>query len=144
SPSLECLDHISLNARVPQEHPRLINEEGFKAGGDLPVGNDRVRAMQDVKKQGFQKFWVSAHLLEVEALKLRKRNCVRRIVEEKAELTAANPLGKPLAVIVAQRVRQYTQGAKIRLDFVETFDLAIEVALCGGIEFTQTGTLQKD
>ena len=46
-------------------------------------------------------------------------------------------------MVVTQGVCQDAQGAKIRLNFVEAFDLAIEVALCGGIEFSQTGTLRR-
>src|SRR5712691_9275951 len=47
-PGLQCLDNITLNARILQEHPSLINQERFEAGGDLSVGNNGIGSMQDV------------------------------------------------------------------------------------------------
>src|SRR5580692_2351940 len=69
SPRLEGFDHIPLNSRVLQKHPRFVDEERLENGSNLPVGNDGVGPMQDVEEQRFQEFWVLAHVLEVEALK---------------------------------------------------------------------------
>src|SRR5215469_16360208 len=69
SPGLECLDNVSLNARILQEDPGFVDEESLEGRGDLAVGDDRVRAMQDVEKQGFEKLRILAQALEVEALK---------------------------------------------------------------------------
>src|SRR5262249_12003713 len=52
-PSFERFYDISLNVRVSEEHPSLVNEEGFECGGDLSVGDNRVGAVQDVKEQWF-------------------------------------------------------------------------------------------
>src|SRR5437762_13763294 len=49
-PRLERLDDVSLNAWVLEEDPRLIDKECLECRADLPVGNDCVRAMQDVEK----------------------------------------------------------------------------------------------
>src|SRR5260370_12553985 len=68
-PSLECLDDISLDGRVLQEDPRLVDEESFENGANLPVRDDGVGAMQDVEEQRLQEFGVLTHTLKVEALK---------------------------------------------------------------------------
>src|SRR6202521_4558291 len=49
-PGLEGLNDVPLNARVPQKHPRFVDEEGFEHGRNLPIGDDGIGAMQDVEK----------------------------------------------------------------------------------------------
>src|SRR5580692_8300989 len=66
SPRLERLDDVPLNARILQKYPCLVYEKRFEYGTDLPVTNDRVRAMQDIKQKWFKKFRVLAHFLKVE------------------------------------------------------------------------------
>src|ERR1051326_2484204 len=45
-PSFERFDDISLNVRVSEEYPCLINQERFKNGGDFSIRNDRVGAVR--------------------------------------------------------------------------------------------------
>src|SRR5256884_5444317 len=68
SPGLERLHNVSLNARILQEDPGLVDEESLERRADLAVGDDRVGAMQDVEKQRFEKLGILAQALEVEAL----------------------------------------------------------------------------
>ena len=81
--------------------------------------------MQDVEEQWFEKFRIPAHLLEVEALEARKGNGVLRIVEEKSELSPAQPPGESVRQIPRQSVRQNIEGTKRRLERVEIFDLFV-------------------
>src|SRR5258708_18166540 len=69
-PGLQRLYDVSLNARVLEKDPSLINEKGLECRADLSVRDDGVRSMQDVKEQGFEKFGILAHPLEVETLEL--------------------------------------------------------------------------
>src|SRR5579862_170814 len=93
-PRLERLDDVPLNARILQKYPCLVYEKRFEYGTDLPVTDDRVRAMQDVKQKRFEKFRVLAHFLKVETLETGKGNRVFRIIEEESELAAACPFRK--------------------------------------------------
>ncbi len=76
APRLERLHYVSLNAWVLEEDPSLIDEESFEGCADLPVGDDRVGAMQDVEEQGFEKFRILTHPLEVETLESGERDRV--------------------------------------------------------------------
>src|ERR1700740_1835036 len=104
-PRLERLDDVPLNARILQKYPCLVYEKRFEYGTDLPITNDRVRAMQDVKQKRLEKFRVLAHFLKVKTLKMGKGNRVFRIIEEESELAAACPFRKPVRNAMAQRVR---------------------------------------
>src|SRR5437870_13324835 len=48
SPGLERLHNVSLNARILQEDPGLVDEESLERRADLAVGDDRVGAMQEI------------------------------------------------------------------------------------------------
>src|ERR1700730_2995622 len=104
SPRLECLDDVPLNARILQEYPCLVYKKRFEYGADLPVTNDRVRAMQDVKQKRFEKFRVLAHFLKVKALETGKGNRVFRIIEEESELASACPFRKSVGNTMTQSV----------------------------------------
>src|ERR1700741_5286135 len=103
-PRFERLDDVPLNTRILQKYPCLVYEKRFEYGTDLPVTNDRVRAMQDIKQKRFKKFRVLAHFLKVETLETGKGNRFFRMVEEKSELTAARPFRKPIRNAMAQSV----------------------------------------
>ena len=111
-PGLERFDHVSLDGGVLQEHPGLVDEEGFENGTDLAVRDDGIRAMQDVEEQWFQKFRVLAHALEVEALEAGKGNRVFGVVEKESELSAASPFGEPVRNVAPERVRQHAERAE--------------------------------
>ena len=134
APSLQGFDDVALNARVLQEHPGFIDEEGFENRGDLAVRDDRIRTMQNVKEQRLQKFRVLAHALEVEALEAREGNRVLDIVEEKSELAAASPLREAARNIVPERVRQHAQRAQRGVHCIQVFNLMKEFALSGRVE----------
>src|ERR1700723_407535 len=91
-PSLESLDDIPLNDRIPEEHPRLVDEECLEHLRNLFVTNHGICPVEDVEQEGFKKFRVLAHSLKIETLKTRKRNCVLGVVEKKTELPASRPL----------------------------------------------------
>ena len=144
APGLEGLDHVPLNGRVLQKHPRFVDEEGFENGGNLPVRDDGVGAMQDVEEQRFQKFRVLAHALEVEALKAGERNRVFGVVEEESELAAAGPFGEAARNVVPQGVRQHAQRAQRRVHRIQVFDLVEEIAFGGRVEFARPLPLNQD
>src|SRR5882724_9323670 len=143
SPCFERLGDVLLDARIPKENPSLVDEERFERGGNSAIGNDFVRAMQDVEQQRFEEFRIPAHLLEVEALEARKGNGVLRIVEEKSELSAAQPLGESVRQISRQSVRQNIEGAQRRLERVEIFDLFVKRPIALWIELAD-GAAEKN
>ena len=57
-----------------------------------------------------------------------------RIVEEKSELSPAQPLGESVRQISRQSVRQNIEGAKRRLERVEIFDLFVKRPIALRIE----------
>src|SRR5579863_1766863 len=103
APGLEGLDDVLLDAGIAKKNPCLINEECFEHGGDVAIGDNFIRTMENVKKKRFEEFRVAAHLLEVEALKARKGNSVLGVVEEKTKLAAAHPFGKGVGELARQR-----------------------------------------
>src|SRR6202040_2712404 len=94
SPGLERFDDVFLNARIPQKYPSFVDEERFEEVRNLVVADNRARAVQDIEEQRLQNIRVSAHLLEIEALKSRKRDGVFGIIEKKSELSAASPFAE--------------------------------------------------
>src|ERR1700736_2289201 len=91
APSLERLDDVSLDARIPKKRPRLIDEERFENVRDLAVGDDLVCAMEDVEKKRLKNLRVLFHPLKIEALESRKTYRVFGIVEEESELPTRRP-----------------------------------------------------
>ena len=69
-PGLQRFHNVPLDARVLQEHPCFIDEEGFEDLGDLPVGDDGVGPVEDIEEQRFKEFRVLAHPLKVKTLEL--------------------------------------------------------------------------
>src|ERR1700680_1968654 len=123
SPGLERLDDVPLNARILQKYPCLVYEKRFEYGTDLPVTNDRVRAMQDVEQERFENFGVLAHFLEVETLETGKGNRVFRIIEEESELAAACPFRKPVRNTMTQRVYQNSKRSERWVNRIQILDL---------------------
>src|ERR1700739_292276 len=134
APGLEGLGYILLDAGIPQENPGLVDEERFERRGDLPVGNDIVGSVQDVKQERFKEFRIPAHLLEIETLEAGEGDGVLRVVEEESELAAAQPLGQRVGEVPGKRVRKHIQGAKRGGEKVEVFDLLVEGPVGSGIE----------
>src|ERR1700685_2136013 len=99
--------------------------------------------MQDIEEQRFQKFWVLAHALEVEALKVGERNGVFGVVEQESELAASGPFGEAARNVVPERVRQHAQRAQRRVHRIQVFDLVEEVALGGRVELTRPLSLDQ-
>src|ERR1700684_2195753 len=97
--------------------------------------------MQDIEEQRFQKFWVLAHALEVEALKARERNGVLGVVEGASELAASGSFGEGARNVMPERVRQHAQRAQRRVHRIQVFDLVEEVALGGRVELTRSLSL---
>ena len=58
---------------------------------DFAVGDDVIRAMEDVEKERLKNLWVLLHPLKIEALEPRKTYCVFGIVKEESELPASRP-----------------------------------------------------
>jgi len=104
APSLQRFDHVSLNARILQEYPCLVDEECLESGADLPICDDRVGPMQDVEELWLQQFGILAHPLKVEALEPGEGDRVFGIVEEKSELPASRPLCQALGHAVTENV----------------------------------------
>src|SRR6202050_1861094 len=144
APSLESLDDIALNTGILQEDPRFIDEENFEHGGNLPVRDDRIGAVQDVEEQRFQKFRILTHALKVEGLKAGKRNRVFGVVEQESELAAASPFGEAAGEVMAQGIREHTQGAQRRIHCIQIFDLLEEVALACRVELARPGSLHQN
>ena len=129
APGLEGLDDVSLNARVSEEHPRFVDEECLEHVGDLPVRDDLVGPVKDVKEQRFQYLRVLAHPLEVEALEPGKSNRVLGVVEEKAELPAFGPFREAGGEAMPEGIREDAEGSEVRRQSIEVLDLVVEVAL---------------
>src|SRR6266404_4861043 len=134
-PGFECLDDVSLDGRVLQKYPRLVDEERLEKGGSLTVGYNRIGAMQDVEEQRFEKFRVLAHALEVEALEAGERNRVLCVVEEESELAATGPFGEAVRNVMPECVCQHAQRAECRVHRIQVFDLVKEFAFGGRVEF---------
>src|ERR1700676_1188328 len=67
-PSLQSLDDVALDARVPQERPGLIDEECLECVGDLPIHHDVIGAVKNVEEQRLKDLRVLLHSLKIEAL----------------------------------------------------------------------------
>ena len=93
--------------------------------------------MQDIEEQWLQHFRILVHPLKVEALKTRESNRVFGIVKNEIELPTRCPFGEPVCQAAVQGVRQNGKRPKCWLDFIQVFDLAIEVA------FLRGGQLQR-
>jgi len=70
APSLQRFDDVPLDAGVLQKHPSLVDEESLEGSGNLPVGDDGIRAVQDIEKKGLENFRIVTDSLEIEALEL--------------------------------------------------------------------------
>src|SRR3984893_6113219 len=144
SPRLERLDDVPLNPRILQKHPCLIYEKRLEYGTDLPVGNDGVRAMQDIEQERFKNFGVLAHFLEVETLETGKRNRVFRIVEEESELAAACPLREPVGNPMSQRVCQNAKRSELWVNRIQILDLLVEIPFLAGFQVDCRRALQQN
>src|SRR6202167_2827 len=144
APGLQSLDDILLNTGILQEDPRFIEEENFEHGGNLPIGDERVRAVQDVEEQRFQKFRILTHALKVEGLEAGKRNGVFGVVEQESELAAASPFGEATGEVMAQGIGEHTQGAQRRVHGIQILDLLEEVALGCWLELAAPGSLHQN
>src|SRR5580692_3914990 len=133
-PGLQRLHDVSLNAWVLEEDPCLIDEESFEGCADLPVGDDCVRSMQDVKEQGFEKLGILTHLLEVEALEPGERNRVFWVVKEEPELASLGPLREPVGEPMSKRVGEDSESSQGRVNGVKILNLLVEVSLLGGVQ----------
>src|SRR5260370_38571225 len=81
----------------------------------LRITNDRVGAMQNIKKQGFEHLRVFPHPLKVETLETREADSVLRVVKKESELPALFPFVKAGVQIAAKRVSQRTESMGIRV-----------------------------
>src|SRR6266851_9197301 len=72
APSLERFHDVALDSRISKKRPRFIDEECLKDVRDLAVGDDVIRAMEDVEKERLKNLWVLLHPLKIETLKARK------------------------------------------------------------------------
>src|SRR5712692_6496270 len=91
TPRLQRFDYVALNARISKKRPRFIDEECLEDVRDLAVGDDVIRAMENIEKKRLKNLRVLLHPLKIEALKARKTYCVFGIVEEESELPTARP-----------------------------------------------------
>src|SRR6202011_518828 len=82
SPGLEGFNDVRTDARVLQENPGLINEEGLEHVTDLWIADDRIGSMQNVEEQWLQHLRVFPHSLKIEALETRETDVVLRVVKE--------------------------------------------------------------
>src|SRR5882762_3382692 len=94
TPRLQRFDYVALNARIPKERPRFINEERLEDVGDFAVGDDVIRAVEDVEQERLKNLRVLFHALKIEALKARKTYRVFGVVEEESELPSGRPFLK--------------------------------------------------
>src|SRR5258708_33962166 len=81
---------------------------------DLRITNDRVGAMQNIKKQGFEHLRVFPHPLKVETLETREGDSVLSVVKKESELPALFPFVKAGVQIAAKRVSQRTARMESR------------------------------
>src|SRR5229473_5223104 len=91
APGLERLNDVAFDARISKERPRFIDKECLEDVRDLAVGDDVIRAMEDIEKKRLKKLRVLFQPLKIEALKARKTYRVFGIVEEESELPTARP-----------------------------------------------------
>src|ERR1700756_324641 len=68
APGLQGFGDVLLDARIPKKYPRLVDKESLERGGEVAIGNDFIRAVQNVEQERFKQLRIPAHLLEVEAL----------------------------------------------------------------------------
>src|SRR4029077_6177167 len=144
APGLERLDHVSLDARVLEKHPRFVDEKGLEDGRDPAIGDKRDSAIQDVEEQRFEKFGVVTHALEIETLESGEGDRVLGIVKEKSELAPLRPLSKAAGNIMAQRVRKDTEGSESRVHRIEIFNLKEKIAFGSRVEITAPLSLNQD
>src|SRR5229473_2498322 len=94
APGLQCFDDVALDVRISKEGPCFIDEECLEDVRDFAVGDDVVRAMEDVEQERLKNLRVLLHPLKIEALKARKTYRVFGIVKEESELPTARPFVK--------------------------------------------------
>src|SRR5216683_539279 len=91
APGLQRFHDVALDARISKKRPRFIDEECLEDVRDFAVGDDVVRAMEDVEQERLKNLWVLLHPLKIEALEPRKTYRVFGIVKEESELPTARP-----------------------------------------------------
>src|SRR5258708_1874358 len=81
APGLERLDDVAFDARISKKRPRFVDEECLEDMRDLAVGDDLIRAMEDVEQERLKNLRVLLHSLKIEALEPRKTYRVFGIVK---------------------------------------------------------------
>src|SRR6266849_159372 len=97
---------------------------------DLRITNDRVGAMQNIKKQGFEHLRVFPHPLKVETLETREADSVLSVVKKESELPALFPFVKAGVQLAAKRVSQRTESMESRVvELVKVLNLFVQFTL---------------
>ena len=127
APGLKGLNDVVLHGGVAEEYPRFVNEECLEHVGELPVRDDLVGPVQDVKEQRFHNLRVLAHALEVEALEPGKSQGVLGVVEEEPELPAFGPLLEAGGKAAFQGIGERAEGPEVGVNLEQVLDLVVEV-----------------
>src|SRR6266478_948301 len=128
-PRLQRFDYVALNAWIPKERPRFINEERLEDVRDFAVGDDVIRAMEDIKQEWLKNLRVLLHALKIKALKTRKTHRVFGVVEKKPELSGCRPFLELQGEAARERIREHSQRAQLGVNAIKILDLLIKLPL---------------